>query len=127
MARHELSWLLFEGETENEILANPYIFEDDVESLLQGLFEKEQLQEGDSGNSFDIQHYYLNRTHLQGTRISSMNKQMQQVREFDCLSFEPLFLVKWKLLSFSEISWEPLSALKGDNLRQVKDFLTEKR
>lgn len=41
-AKHELSWLLFEGETENEILANPYIFEDDVEILLQGLFEKEQ-------------------------------------------------------------------------------------
>ena len=32
--RHELSWLLLEGETENEILANPYIFKDDVETLL---------------------------------------------------------------------------------------------
>ena len=26
----ELNWLLNEGETENEILANPYLFEDDV-------------------------------------------------------------------------------------------------
>jgi len=62
--KHDLSWLLFEGETENEILANPYIFEDDVECLLQGLFEKEQSQEGDYGQFFDIQHYYLNRMHL---------------------------------------------------------------
>ena len=52
---------------------------------------------------------------------------MQHVRELDSLSFEPLFLVKWKLLSYSEISWEPMSALKGDNMRQVKDFLAEKR
>ena len=64
VARHELSWLLFEGETENEILANPYIFENDVETLLQGLFEKEQSQEGDSGQSFDLQHYYLSRPHF---------------------------------------------------------------
>ena len=125
--KHELSWLLFEGETENEILANPYIFQDEVETLLQGLFEKEQSQEGDSGQSFDIQHYYLNRSHLRGATRPSASSSMEQVRDFDSLSFEPLFLVKWKLLSYAEISWEPLSALKGDNLRQVKDFLSEKR
>ena len=42
MIRHELSWLLFDGETENEILANPYIFEDDVDTHLHGLFKNEQ-------------------------------------------------------------------------------------
>jgi len=49
------------------------------------------------------------------------------VTEFDSLSYEPLFLVKWEHMSYAQISWEPLSALKGDNLRQVKDFFTEKR
>lgn len=125
--KHELSWLLFEGETENEILANPYIFQDEVESLLEDLFEKEKSQEGDSGQSFDIQHYYLNRSHLRIATRPSANSSMHQVPDFDSLSFEPLFLVKWKLLSYRDISWEPLSALKGDNLRQVKDFLSEKR
>ena len=52
---------------------------------------------------------------------------LKQVRELDNISFEPLFLIKWKQMPYSEISWEPISALKGDNLKKVKDFLIEKR
>lgn len=52
---------------------------------------------------------------------------LKQVRELDNISFEPLFLIKWKQMAYSEISWEPISSLKGDNLKKVKDFLSEKR
>ena len=106
---------------ESEILANPYLFEDDMKSLLQNLFEKERQEGENSGSSFDLQKYYLDRSHFQSPRNAN------QLQQFDSLSFEPLFLIKWKSLSYSKITWEPLSVLKGENLRQVKEFLGEKR
>ena len=62
-ARHELSWLLFDGETENEILANPYLFEDDMEVLLQNLFVKDQQKVETDLTDFEVQKYYLDRIH----------------------------------------------------------------
>ena len=106
---------------ESEILANPYLFEDDMKSLLQNLFEKERQEGENSGSSFDLQKYYLDRSHFQSPRNAN------QLQQFDSLSFEPLFLIKWKSLSYSKFTWEPLSVLKGENLRQVKEFLGEKR
>lgn len=50
----------------------------------------------------------------------------KEVLQFSSFSCEPLFLVKWKKLSYSKITWEPLSALKGENFDKVKEFLNEK-
>ena len=62
-ARHELSWLLFDGETENEILANPYLFEDDMKVLLQNLFVKDEKKVETDLTDFEVQQYYLDRIH----------------------------------------------------------------
>jgi len=40
-SNYELSWLLFQGESEQEISANPYMFEDDVHTLIESLFNKD--------------------------------------------------------------------------------------
>lgn len=121
--KHELSWLLMPGETEGEIQADPQIFEDEFTTLLQNLFTKESYFEGDSGQSLDIQHYYLDKMYQHGTRTNNYNRHEQKVLEFDTLSCEPLFLVKWKQLSYSQVTWEPLSVLKGENFKRVKEFL----
>ncbi len=42
-----------------EIIANPYLFEGDVQALIDGLFKKDSLLERDSFNSIDMKHYYL--------------------------------------------------------------------
>jgi hypothetical protein len=44
----------------------------------------------------------------------------------DNIISEPLFLVKWEGLSYADLSWEPLSALKGDNLKKVHEFIDSK-
>ena len=95
-----------------------------MEVLLQNLFVKDQTKVETDLTEFEVQKYYLDRIHKQGPRANTLQP---QERDFDSLSFEPLFLVKWKQLSYESISWEPLSALKGDNFRSVQEFLAEKR
>lgn len=51
---------------------------------------------------------------------------MTQSDNQESFSGEPLFLVKWKGLSYKEINWEPLSALKGENYTKVQEFLSSK-
>lgn len=62
----------------------------------------------------------------QGIRSTNYQRHEQKVPEFDTFSCEPLFLVKWKQLSYSQITWEPLSVLNGDNFKRVKEFLNAK-
>ena len=44
----------------------------------------------------------------------------------DAFSSEPLFLIKWKALTYAQVTWEPLSELSPENQRRVHDFLVEK-
>lgn len=45
---------------------------------------------------------------------------------WDSFAAEPLFLVKWEGLSYKDVTWEPLSALKGGNYDKVQEFLDAK-
>ena len=124
VANQELSWLLMEDETEQELLANPYMFKDDVDNLLSSIFDKSMSSQGGDSkvSSLDIQRYYLDkRPHQTQMDLNS------SASNFDKYSHEPLFLVKWGKLSYAQISWEPLSVLNGDNMKKVSEFLTEKR
>ena len=42
-------------------------------------------------------------------------------------SFDPIYLVKWKRKSYTELTWEPLTALIGENRRKVKEFIQGQR
>ena len=42
-------------------------------------------------------------------------------------SFDPIYLVKWKRKSYTEVTWEPLTVLIGENRRKVKEFIQGQR
>jgi len=109
----ELSWLFFQGETEQEIFANPFLFDHDVKVLIDGLFDKEYYPELDSNSTVDFKRYYL------APGQTARNLGVSSLNNFDSFGAEPLYLVKWEGLSYKDATWEPLSALKGGNFDKV--------
>ena len=37
--------------------------------------------------------------------------------------YEPVYLIKWRGRSYTELTWEPLSALVGENRKKVKEYI----
>ena len=66
---HDLTWLLFENETENEVLFNPYLYDDDVHQLLRNLFvnKKERSSQQDHETISSISRFFLDRQQLHDT------------------------------------------------------------
>ena len=87
--------------------------------LIDGLFKRDYQFERDSTNSIDMKTYYLG---SKGKPESSKEASVPNLGGQNFTS-EPLFLVKWEGLSYADATWERISALKGQNLKKVHEFL----
>ena len=119
-----MDWLLFPEETEDDILVNPYIYEGEVQAMLKDLFKGSESDGFGSSSTEDREKCYLYPPNQFGSKRQPSNFMIRN-SQMEPVFFEPLFLVKWKQMSYAHLSWEPLSVLKGENLAKVKEFLAE--
>lgn len=90
---------------------------------MSNLLSKDVSNESGSGQSIDLVHYYLYKIPKVKTQNTAYNGFGLKINEQTQYSYEPLFLVKWQQQSYAQVTWEPLSALKGDNFDKVTQFL----
>ena len=104
----ELSWLLFEEETEEEILTNPYLPKYQIQKIVERV--KLPLKSASANNK---------ECEAKKQDSTELTKTQQQY----LYHYEPVYLIKWRGRSYTELTWEPLSTLVGENRKKVKEYI----
>ena len=94
-----LSWALLPYENENEALKVISGYERDLSKIIERAFQSKSASNADSGSSCEVQNYFLNHS-TDDALTENEDENVQENEPANRITSEPLFLVKWREMSF---------------------------